>query len=282
MQNSNIIQRKGIVKFDPDTAKTLPISTNRKRKIGWIVEREYNGLTLSIQAFESLNAYDLIALFQMLDDYSKNNSFWEYRGITKFGSDDFERKLVYRKFDLKELCKQRDILTKKTNRKSIAESFERWYKAELIYKYDCGETIKTRYIFEFKVDEDYNYIEIVANANFLDFCLQSGMSVNWGRLVKYQKNYYALQLDIYMQFRAIKFGKRKKKYKYPDIIKEETLFKHLGINEEIKDLRGKRRKVKQAFEKFKKITGQRYIYSSEERKWIKESYLNYIQKKDKK
>ncbi len=281
MQNSNTIQRKGIVKFDPDTAKTLPISTNRKRKKAWIVERKYNKLTLSIQAFESLNAYDLIALFQMLDDYSKNNSSWEYIGTTKFRSDDFERKLVYRKFDLKELCKQRGILTKKTNRKSIAESFERWYKAEIIYKRK-NDVTKTRYIFEFKVDTNYNYIEIIANANFLDFCLQNGMAMNWERLTKYGKNYYALQLDIYMQFRAIKFGKRKNKYKYPDILKEETLFNHLGIDEEIKDTREKRRKVKQAFQKFKEVTGQKYIYDKLERKWIKESYLNYLQEQNKK
>ncbi len=281
MQNSNTIQRKGIVKFDPDTAKTLPISTNRKRTKSWIVEREYNRLTLSIQAFESLNAYDLIALFQMLDDYSKNNEKWEYRGTTKFGSNDFERKLVYRKFDLKELCKQRNILTKKTNRKSIAESFERWYKAEIIYKRK-NDVTKTRYIFEFKVDTNYNYIEIVANANFLDFCLQNGMAMNWERLIKYGKNYYGLQLDIYMQFRAIAYGKKVKKYKYPDVIKEETLFQHLGINDEIKDIREKRRKVKQAFEKFEEITGQKYIYDKLERKWIKESYLTHIQKQNKK
>ena len=281
MQNSNTIQRKGIVKFDPDTAKTLPISTNRKRIKSWIVEREYNRLTLSIQAFESLNAYDLIALFQMLDDYSKNNEKWEYRGTTKFGSDDFERKLVYRKFDLKELCKQRNILTKKTNRKSIAESFERWYKAEIIYKRK-NDVTKTRYIFEFKVDTNYNYIEIIANANFLDFCLQNGMAMNWERLSKYGKSYYGLQLDIYMQFRAIAYGKKTKKYKYPDVVKEETLFKHLGIDEEIKDIREKRRKVKQAFKKFKEITGQKYIYDKSERKWIKESYLKYTQEKNKK
>jgi hypothetical protein len=281
VQNSNSIQqRKGIVKFDPDTAKTLPISTNRKRINFWMVERVYNGLTLSIQAFESLNAYDLIALFQILDDYSKNKEKWEYKGTTSFRDDDFERILMYRKFDLKELCKQREILTKKANRKSIAESFERWYKAEIIYKRK-NDVTKTRYIFEFRVDTNYNYIEIVANANFLDFCLENGMAMNWERLIKYGKNYYALQLDIYLQFRSIQHGKTNKKYKYPDIIKEETLFQHLGINEEIKEIKEKRRKTKQAFKKFEEITGQRYIYNKLERKWIKESYLNYLKEKNK-
>jgi hypothetical protein len=283
MANSNNkTQRKGIIKFDPGTAKTLPISTNRKRTNAWSVEREYNGLVMSIQAFESLNAYDLIALFQMLDDYSKNKSKWENRGKTKFSdNDNFERILMYRKFDLKELCKQRNILTKKINRKTITESFDRWYKAEIIYKRPNDMT-KTRYIYDFKVDKEYNFIEIIANSNFLDFCLQNGMAMNWERLTKYGKNYYALQLDIYLQFRSIKFNKQKNKYAYPNTIKEETLFNHLGIETEIKDLRHKREKVKQAFSKFKEITGQKYIYNKVEKKWIKENYLNKIKEENKK
>ncbi len=281
MQNSKkTIQRKGIIKFDSQTAKTLPISTGRKRKIGWIVERVYNDLTLSIKAFESLNFYDLIALFQMLDDYSKKKEKWEYKGTTSFEDDNFERILMYRKFDLKELCKQRKILTKKANRKSIAESFERWYKAEIIYKRK-NDVTKTRYIFEFKVDTNFNYIEILANANFLDFCLKNGMSMNWERLNKYGKNYYTIALDIYLQFSAIAYSKKTKKYKYPNIVKEETLFKHTGIDEEVKEPREKRRKLKKAFEKFEEITGQTYVYNKEERKWIKASYLNYINEKNK-
>ena len=280
MQNSSI-QRKGIIKFDSDTARFLPVSASRKRKIGFIEKRESSHISITIKALESLNYYDLIALFQMLDDYSKNNEKWEFKGIMQI-DDESQRILKKREFDLKKLCRQRGILTKKNNRKSIAESFKRWYQAELIYQYTFENEIHTRYIFEYKVDENLEKMTIIANTNFLDMCLENGMAMNWERLIKYRKNYYAIALDIYMQFRAIKFGKRKKKYKYPDILKEETLFKHLGINEEIKDLREKRRKVKQAFEKFKEITGQRYIYSSEERKWIKESYLKYIQKKDKK
>jgi len=283
MQNSNSIQqRKGIVKFDPNTAKTLPISTNRKRIKFWMVEREYNGLTLSIQAFESLNAYDLIALLQMLDDYSKNNYTWEYQGTMQI-NDETKRILKKRKFDLKELCKQREISTNKNNRKSIAESFERWYKAELIYKYKENQVeIHTRYIFEYEVDKNFEKMTIVANTNFLEFCLENGMAMNWERLIKYGKSYYGLQLDIYLQFNAIKIGKKNKKYTYPNIIREETLFKHLGINEEVKDIREKRRKVKQAFQKFEEITGQRYIYNKLERKWLKESYLNYIKDRNKK
>jgi len=280
MQNSNKIQKKGIIKFDPDTAKTLPISTNRKRKIGWVVERVSNDLTLTIKAFESLNAYDLIALFQMLDDYSKNYEKWEFQGVMQIDQES-KRILKKRTFFLKDLCKQRGISSNKNNRKSIAESFKRWYQAELIYKYKEEAPIFTRYVFEFKVDENYEIIDIVANINFLDLCLESGMAMNWGRLSKYGKSYYGLQLDIYMQFRAIAYGKKTKKYKYPDVIKEETLFNHLGINDEIKDIKHKREKVKQAFKKFEEVTGQKYIYNKSERKWIKESYLKYIQEKNK-
>jgi hypothetical protein len=279
MLNFNSIQKQGVVKFDPLTAKTLPISTNRKRTKGWEVEREYNGLVMAIQAFESLNAYDLIALFQMLDDYSKNFDKWENRGMAKFSiNDDFERTLMYRKFDLKFLCKQRNILTKKINRKSIAESFDRWYKAEIIYK-KPNDVTKTRYIYEFKIDKNYEYVEIIANSNFLNFCLQNGMAMNWERLTKYGKNYYALQLDIYLQFRAIKYGKKTKKYKYPNTIKEETLFNHLGVENEIKDLKHKREKIKEAFAKFKEITHKEYVYDAPQKKWIKKTYLEYINKK---
>jgi hypothetical protein len=272
MEKKSKIQRKGIIKFDPDTAKVLPISTNRKRTKAWIVERVYNGLTLSISAFESLNAYDLIALFQMLDDYSKNNNEWEYQGKMQI-DDESERILMKRTFNLKNLSKQRGISTHKNNRKQIAESFKRWYQAELIYQYEGDTPIHTRYIFEYKVDENYENITIVANTNFLDLCLHNGMAMNWERLIKYGKNYYALQLDIYLQFRAIAYGKKIKKYAYPNTIHEETLFNHLGIEHEVRDIREKRRKTKQAFEKFKEITGIEYIYNKTERVWIKKTYL---------
>ena len=272
IENSNKkITKKGIVKFDPDTAKTLPISTNRKRTKGWVVEREYNGLILAIEAFESLNAYDLIALFQMLDDYSKNFELWQEIG--EIHDDDFVRKLMQREFSLNILCKQRDIKTDKRNRETIAKSFERWYKTELIYK-RTDHITKTRYLFEYKVDKDFKTITIVANTNFLDFCLTNGMAMNWARLVKYGKNYYALELDIYLQFRSIQYGKKTKKYSYPNTINEKTLFKHLGIETEVKDYREKRRKVKQAFKKFEEITGIKYFYDRKERKWFKNSYIN--------
>jgi len=265
-------QRQGVVKFDPDTAKTLPISTNRKRTKAWSVEREYNGLTLSINASESLNGYDLIALFQMLDDYSKNNEQWTKTGEIQLNQE-AKRVLAKRTFDLKELCRQRGILTKKANRKTIAESFRRWYQAELVYNYNDKPPIHTRYIFEYQADKDYKTMSVVTNTNFLNFCLQNGMAMDWGRLTKYGKSYYGLQLDIYLQFRAIRYSNKTKKYAYPNVVKEETLFKHLGINAEVKEIKHKREKVKQAFRKFKEITGVKYSYDPIKRTWIKKGKL---------
>jgi len=275
-------QRKGIIKFDADTAKLLPISTDRKRKEGFIETREGNDLSITIKAPESLNYYDLITLFQALDDYSKNNDKWEFQGKMQIDKET-ERILKKRTFDLEELCIQRGISVHKNNRKSIANSFERWFNAKLIYRYeDEDKPISTRYIYEYEVNEKkYDKLTIIANANFLDLCLQDGMAMNWERLIKYQKNYYAIALDIHLQFRAIAYGKKTKKYKYPDIIKEETLFKATGIDNDVKEIREKRRKLKQAFKKFEEVTGQKYIYDKLERKWIKESYLKFVKEKNK-
>ena len=281
MKSNNLdIERKKIVKFDSQTAKVLPISTDRKRTKGWEVERTINNLKIKIKAYESLNAYDLISLFQMLDDYQHNKEKWIFQGTIKL-EDETERILMKREFLLKDLCNEREISSNKNNRATIAKSFERWYRAELLYYYDDEEPINTRYIFEFKIDKDINKLIIVANANFLDFCLKSGMAMNWGRLLKYGKNYYGLQLDIYLQFNAIKIGKKNKKYAYPNVIREETLFLHTGIENEVKKLKHKREKLKQAFKKFKEITGIDYIYDKKERKWIKKSYLEKIKRENK-
>jgi len=280
MQKEISKQRKGIIKFDADAGKLLPISANRKRKIGFIEKREGNNLSITIKALESLNYYDLIALFQMLDDYSKNNDKWEFQGKMQI-DEETERILKKRTFDLKELCKQRGTTTHKNNRKTIAESFKRWYQAELIYKYAEDNPINTRYIFEYKVDENLEKMTIVANTNFLDLCLENGMAMNWDRLVKYREHYYAIGLDIHMQFRAISYGKKTKKYAYPNVVKEETLFKATGIDNDIKEIRHKREKLKKAFEKFEEVTGQKYIYDKLERKWIKEGYLKFIKEKNK-
>ena len=266
-----------IIKFDSDTSRFLPISAVRKRKLGFIEKRENDNISITIKALESLNYYDLIALFQMLDDYSKNNSAWKYQGTMQI-DEESERILKKRTFDVKELCNQRKISTNKNNRESITDSFERWYKAELIYQYSDENIINTRYIYEYKVDKKLEKMTIIANTNFLDMCLNSGMAMNWGRLTKY-KNYYAIGLDIYLQFRSIKYtNKKKTKYAYPNIIKEETLFNHLGINDEIKNIYHKREKTKQAFQKFEEVTGIKYIYDSKERKWLKENYFLKKQK----
>jgi len=278
-KNTNMT-RKGIVKFDPDTAKVLPISTGRTRTKGWTAERTYNGLTISIEAFESLNGYDLLALFQMLDDYQKKPKEWKYQGKMQI-DDESERILMRREFDLKQLCKQRNISTHKNNRKSIAESFDRWYKAELRYQYENQSEIKTRYIFEYKIDKEFNKAIIVANTNFLDLCLKSGMAMNWERLTKYGKSQYGLELDIYMQFRAIQITGKKGKYRYPNVVKEQTLFNHIGIEREVRDAKEKRRKLKNAFDKFYEVAGQKYILQKldDEYKWINENYLKYLEKK---
>ena len=282
IENSNKkITKKGIVKFDPDTAKTLPITTGRKRTSGYFVSKKYNNLTIEIKAFESLNGYDLITFFQMLDDYQKNPDKWEYNTSFQL-KDENERIVKKRIFKLKNLCKQRQILNKKPNRISIAKSFKRWYQAELIYNYHKENNIlETRYIYEYMVSNDnYDELIIIANCSFLDFCLENGMAMNWERLVKYGKNYYGLELDIYLQFRSIQYGKKTKKYKYPDVIKEQTLFHHIGLNNDVKDIKHKREKLKLAFKKFEEITGIKYILQKDEfneYKWVK-SYSQFIEK----
>ena len=78
-----------------------------------------------------------------------------------------------------------------------------------------------------------------------------------------------------------KYFSHNRKYVYPNIIKEGTLFLHTGIEHEVKELKHKREKLKQAFKKFKEITGIEYIYDKKERKWIKKSYLEKIKKENK-
>ena len=270
-----------LVKFDPLIIRAFPSSTGRKRIENWSAEREYNGFIIEIKAPVSLNGYDYIAFFQMLYDYSINKNKWKYQGSLRI-DDETERILMKRTFDLTKLAEERGLTKNKNNRESISRAFHRWFQAELTYKYKEEQEdieIKTRYIYEYKIDKKKQKITITANTSFFDDCLNGGMLMNWGRLLKYRNNNYALELDIYLQFNSIKYMHgRKRKYAYPNVVREETLFNSIGLDNEIKYLKHKREKLKKAFQKFEEVTGIKYIYSRLERKWIKESYFLRKQK----
>ena len=270
--------RQGIIRFDSVTAKLLPVSMGRKRYNNFVANKIWKDFEIEITANESLNGYDMITLFMLIDDYQQNLSKW-----TKAGNID-GRPILKRTLDLKELCYIKNIKTDKNNRKTIYKAIRRWYEAEITYKFKNNTEQNSRYIFELKVDKNtYNKIEINVNQKFMDFCIKNGMTMNWKRLLNYKQNYYAMNLDIFLQFNTKPV---KNKYYYKDVFLEETLFNHIGLSDDVKDIKHKREKLKRAFDEIYKKLKVKYVFvagkGTEENKWCKESYLKYIENKSKK
>lgn len=267
-------------RIDADTIHTLPLSSSRQRTKNYLSSRRFGDLAMTMKAPESLNAYDLITLGQLLQHYQESPDKWEDAGEMKIDDTGAVRHLIRTNLDLAKMAKQRGLSSHKHNRKTIFESIYRWFQAELLYKYDGESVIRTRYIFEFteKIDEEGRFrdVKIIANQNFFDLCLHEGLVFNWRRLASYGEKFYSVQLDAYLQANKIKINGG---YAYRNVLREETLFKALGLNNTNMKEWDKREKLKSAFNTIEKAGLPRYLYDRENRRWVRSSHKMGLENK---
>ena len=261
-------------RIDADTIHTLPLTSSRQRIPLYENSRKFGDLTMTMKAVESLNAYDLITLGQLLQDYQENPTSWGDAGVMRIDDSGAERNLIYKKLDLGQMAKDKGLSSHKHNRQTIFDSITRWYRAELMYQYDNESVMHTRYVFEFKEDVDAEgtcrEVDIVVNQNFFDLCLKQGLIFNWRRLVGYGDKFYAVQLDAYLQSNKVK---TERGYAYRSTIKEETLFKALGLDRTHMKQFTKRAKLKGAFKIIEEAGLPKFLLDIKNKRWVRESVI---------
>ncbi len=241
-----------VIKFDPNILHNLPFLPSKIRQKTFKITRTFGTQKLTLTAFETLNHLDLLTLFQLVKDYIVNKSNYAEAG-------QFENFEVLRaKINLEKLVKQRGILNKKINRKTIWDSIDRFQnvKVELSYT-DSAKVVRTKYIFQSETDnanELYN-CEIFINKKFFDFCAESGILIEIERLFRYSSA-YTLLLDVFIQ------STKWQKYS------EELLFERIGLNDSNLAKKEKRRILKKAFFEFNEFNKFNFTFGNEE--WKKE------------
>lgn len=264
-------------RIDADAIHTLPLTASRQRIPFYKNSRKFGDLTMTMKAAESLNAYDLITLGQLLQDYQERPESWSDAGTMRIDDSGAGRNLIYKKLNLAQMAKEKGLSSHKHNRQTIFDSITRWYRAELMYQYDGESIIHTRYVFEVKENIDAEgmcrEVDIVVNQNFFDLCLQEGLVFNWRRLVGYGDKFYAIQLDAYLQSNKVK---TEGGYVYRSTIKEETLFKALGLDKTHMEQFTKRAKLKGAFKTIEEAGLPKYLLDTENKRWVRESAISAL------
>ena len=206
-------------KLDYRTLHFLPFLPTRKRE-QMEIERKWGDVVFKAKAPESLNTYDLITLMFIIKEYLKQN--WDIIEIDG-------KEIALKKLNLVKLIKERRILNKKINRKTILDSIFRLSQVDLFFTKN-GKTYVTKYIYDVKYDNDYKEIEIFANKKFIEAVINKGILVNLENFLKLEKEANGRTL---LKWRG--------KYR------ENLLFSVLNLNNTNLDKRKKRQKLKEAF-----------------------------------
>jgi len=221
---------------DSNLPRYLPFSASKKRTKDYSIRKTFwgSGLEMEITALESINAYDLKVLLEILNIYQNYPQKWSY---SKLVVEDHIIELAGIKLDIEEIIKKRGIKNKKVNRKTFVESLRRWYSAEVRYYANGQEIANTRYVWEVKPNKDYKTVIIAVNRKFLEFCIKKGILIDLKRLYLYdglKEKYksYAELLDFHLQGTKEETQiKGKKRYYYRRMFKEEDLFNALNLFE---------------------------------------------------
>ena len=241
-----------ITKFDPNILHNLPFLASKIRQKTFKITRTFGTQKLTLTAFETLNHLDLLTLFQLVKDYIVNKSNYEEAGQLE----NFE--VLRAKINLEKLVTERGILNKKTNRKTIWDSIDRFQNVRVELSYaDSPKVVRTKYIFQSETDNEndlYNCV-IFINKKFFDFCVSSGIIIEIERLFKYSSAHTIL-LDVFIQ------STKWQKYS------EELLFERIGLNNSNLAKKEKRRILKKAFFEFNEFNNFNFSFSSEE--WKRE------------
>lgn len=250
------IDNKENSKIDSFLIHSMPFLPTWSRKKDFEIVRNWGKQFIKITAPETLNAYDLISLLQFLRDFIQNKKNYKENKIKI----DEEEKIIYScKLDLEQFCKERNLSNNKNNRATIYNSFVIIFnmKAEIGATKEFKNKNITRFIYEIKnKDEEYKRITLLVNKTFFDFCLKKGLMINLDKLINYQKNYYAVLLDAFLQ--STNFEK----------YDEELLFEKIGFNETKLKYKTKKDTLKKTFNLINSEI-KKYQYDKKLKKWIK-------------
>jgi len=222
-------------KLDYRTLHFLPFLPTRKRE-QMEIERKWGDVVFKAKAPESLNTYDLITLMFIIKEYLKQN--WDIIEIDG-------KEIALKKLNLVKLIKERRILNKKINRKTILDSIFRLSQVDLFFTKN-GKTYVTKYIYDVKYNNDYKEIEIFANKKFIEAVINKGILVNLENFLKLEKEANGRTL---LKWRG--------KYR------ENLLFSVLNLNNTNLDKRKKRQKLKEA------LDVPIYRYNKIEEMWVR-------------
>lgn len=244
----------------------LPFKPSVKREKSFSVDRIHGKKVMSIRALESLNVVDFIVFIQMINDYGQDSLKWVYGGNIE------GRNLTKRTLDLAHITKERIGNSHKRNREVTAKCLERISNIKVTIKEE-QLTIHTWYIHQIKIANDFSSAEVVVNEAFLLKCIKNGLVFDFGRLLDYGKNYYAVLLDSYLQGtkerERIK-GKIKRNGKlfYRHMYEEEVIFNILFLDSTNMRYSDKHKIIKESFDTLHTI-GKLPVYefNKYEKKW---------------
>jgi len=252
-------------KLDYRTLHFLPFLPTRKRE-QMEIERKWGDIIFKAKALESLNTYDLITLMFIIKEYLKQN--WDIIEIDG-------KEVALKKLNLVKLIKERRILNKKINRKTILDSIFRLFQVDLFFTKN-GKTHMTKYIYDVKYDNDYKEIQIFANKKFIETIINKGILVNLENFLKLEKEAngrteYAILLYAFLQGTKTKLNiNGRKLLKWREKYREDLLFDILNLNNTNLDKRKKREKIKEAFNVLhKNFDIPKYTYDKFNEMWVR-------------
>lgn len=249
---------KNCTKIHHRIMHALPFVPSRKRKKGFEITRHYGDWSLKMQAFETLNHYDLITLLLVAREFLRGN----YQDLGYKDND--IRKRVRICLDLELLVKERRLHNKRTNRMSLVMSLERFHKCHFEVR-QGNEVTQSWIISDLRYDEaQARWAEIDCNARFLEWCAR-GILVNWRRLSAYGNNGNAVLIDAYLQ------GTKQRKHGrwvYRSWIDDDTAISIIDPHREL-PRKEAMRQIKEAFALMEQHGMPRYEYDRVYRRWVR-------------
>jgi hypothetical protein len=261
----SLISSNLITKLDDKTLHFLLFLPTRKReKIE--IERKWGDVICKISASESLNTYDLITLMLIIKEYLKHTYHIENLQ---------EQEAATLEIDLVKLIKERNIINKKINRKTLIESILRLINLNLIFIKN-NKSHKTKYFYHAEYDENYKKIILYANLKFIRKIENNGILINLTDFLKLEKisengSDYAILLYCFLIRTKTKFKfDNKVQLQWREKYKEEILFKILNLNNTNLSTSKKREKLKKAFNILHKYLNlPQYKFNNIEEIWIR-------------
>ena len=201
------------IKSDPTLLHALPFSAKMKRTAGYKKVSKWGNITVTLESLETVNAFDLITLLQLLKIYIQKTGV--FRTITKEGSSETILKGTLK---LPNLVKERELINDVNNQKVLLESLMRWKDVSYIVETPKRKT-KSSFIYEVQFDKDKNEVSLIINKSFFDFCIsKNALVIDFKQVLQY-KSPRTILLDLFIQ--STKWSQ------YP----EDLLYEKTGLND---------------------------------------------------